>query len=115
MANHRTTGWLSALVLALASCDRNPPEPKPAVVEADDDSAESAGGRKATTRASTYSSSTGLLAGLDDVLGDKAATSGTATASVATTDSIAIPEAPAIESDTINEKHTSTDATAIAE
>ena len=117
MAEHlpsRRVRWLSALVLVLASCDRKSPPPAPAAeVEADG----TASGRTTTgAKPSAFSSSTGLLSGLDEVLGDKSATSGTATAAVSepTTDSIPIAEGPK-EPDTIGEKHTSTDATAIAE
>lgn len=108
----RSIVWVLVLVPALASCDRKSPEPKPAP------ETEAVEGTtiRATTGAKpkTFSSSTGLLSGLDEVLGGSR--SGTiespATAAVATgtpTESIAS------EPQTIGEKHTTTDPAAIAE
>jgi hypothetical protein len=117
MADHppaRCARWLSVLVLALASCDRKPPEPKPAMVEVEGVDGVA---RKTGARANTFSSSTGLLAGLDEVLGDKSVTSSTTVGAVAVSpESATIAEVPQpSEPDTIGEKSTSTDATAIAE
>ena len=113
--------WLSAalLVAGLASCDRKPSGPKPApAVETEDGSAGAVHGTASTARPSKFSSNAGLLAGLDEVLGhtsSESSISGPATAAVSTTEPGTITEgAKPVESDTIEDKHTSTDASAIA-
>ena len=106
--------WFCAALLVggLASCDRKPSEPTPApAVETEDGSAGTVGGKAATARPSKFSSNAGLLAGLDEALGRESSgssISGPATAAVSTTEPGTITEP--VESDTIEDKPTSTDA-----
>jgi hypothetical protein len=109
--------WLGAalLVHGLASCDRKPSEPKPAPAVETEDGSSGAVGRAGKAQPNKFGANAGLLAGLDEALGKPSSEiSGPATAAVATTEPSPIGESRTVESDTIEDKPTSTDATAIA-